>query len=270
VAASALSASHRAKTAPRMAGQGRDRLTGASRLGTLGFDRLGGPALAICSLCGGAGASTLTHLVAASAARLSNAPVLACDAGAVTPGLEIYAAAACDHSLAELADCVAVGERPPRAPVVIVDHGLRVLAAGPRPGLDGDPRGLQRVLSDARDAHGLCVLDCGTLARPAQRAAAKASTHLAWLVPATLSGIARARAALRVHSAGLTAHELVVARSDPAGRRPPMRELTQVADERAAPLVLFPHIPDLSEAPFEERIETAQLALEALGTLLSR
>jgi MinD-like ATPase involved in chromosome partitioning or flagellar assembly len=251
-------------------GARRDPPKGAPALERLRFDRLGGPALAICSLCGGAGASTLTHLVAASAAEVSTAPVLACDAGAVTPGLEIYAEAASGHALAELADCVAAGERPRGAPVAVAEHGLRVLAAGPRPGIDGDPEGLRRVLADARDAHGLCVFDCGTLARPAQRAAAEASTHIARVVAATLSGVRRARAALDAHTEGLDSRELVVARQDPAGRRPPMRELTRLADERAAPLVLFPHLPDLAEAALDERIETAQLALEALGTLLSR
>jgi MinD-like ATPase involved in chromosome partitioning or flagellar assembly len=238
--------------------------------GSLVFDRPGGPQLAVCGLCGGAGASTLAYLVGALAARVSRAPILACDAGADTAGLEVYAGVASPLSLTELADCVALGERPKSPPFALADGGLRVLAAGPRPGIDGDSDGLERTLADAREAHGLCVLDCGTLARASQRATASRATHVAWVLPATAGGVERAGAALRAHARLASGKELVVARQDAAGRRPPLRELSELADERAAPLVLFAHVDDLAEAALDDAAEAAQVALEAIGALIAR
>src|SRR4051794_24816394 len=52
-----------------------------------------GALLAVCGLCGGAGASTLSYLIARFAAEQASADVLVCDTGGPTGGLAAYAAA---------------------------------------------------------------------------------------------------------------------------------------------------------------------------------
>ena len=50
-----------------------------------------GPLLAVCGLCGGAGASTLAYLVALAAARRDDRAVLLADTGGPTAGISHYA-----------------------------------------------------------------------------------------------------------------------------------------------------------------------------------
>src|SRR5918996_4969449 len=49
------------------------------------------PLLAVCGLCGGAGVSTLSYLVARFAIGLAEGHVLVCDTGGTTGGLAPYA-----------------------------------------------------------------------------------------------------------------------------------------------------------------------------------
>ena len=49
----------------------------------------------------------------------------------------------------------------------------------------------------------------------------------------------------------------------------PLRELRRIASERPAPLVLVPHLPELESRKPDRRVETAQVALQAiLGALM--
>ena len=59
----------------------------------LAFDTADGPLVAICGLCGGAGASTLAYTLAAAAAERSTQPVFACETSGITGGLALYARA---------------------------------------------------------------------------------------------------------------------------------------------------------------------------------
>jgi hypothetical protein len=140
-----------------------------------------------------------------------------------------------------------------------------------RPDLDsrGDEHAMARLLADAREAHGLTVADCGTLARPADRRVLDAATHVAWVFPATLSGLRRGRRLVDLFP-GRERRELVVARRDGTGRRPPMSALTELADDRGAPLVLMPHVPDLAENRPDAALEEASVALDAIRTVLRR
>ena len=52
-----------------------------------------GSLLAVCGLCGGAGASTLAYLIAALRAEQQGGPVLVCDTGGPAGGLAAYAEA---------------------------------------------------------------------------------------------------------------------------------------------------------------------------------
>ena len=60
-----------------------------------------GPLLAVCGLCGGAGASTLAYLVALAAARGDPGSVLVADTGGPTGGISYYAGVEAPRSLTE-------------------------------------------------------------------------------------------------------------------------------------------------------------------------
>jgi hypothetical protein len=125
-------------------------------------------------------------------------------------------------------------------------------------------------LDDARDEHPLPVVDCGRLATQVGRLACRCASHVIWMLPATASGVLRARRVLAMHEPELGRREIVLARSDPGGRQPPMSELTALADARFGPLVLMPQIPDLGEHPCDEGLTAAQVTLEAIEGLLRR
>lgn len=228
------------------------------------------PALAVAGLCGGAGASTLAYLVAHSVARASARPVLVCDTGGPSGGLAAYAGVDAPRSLAGVSDAIARGEPLAEGLFAETDSGLRVIARGPDLNSEGDGEAIARVLLDARGTHDLAVIDCGTLARAADRHALACATHVAWLLPATASGLRRGWRALAALAGDSKRHEIVVARSDPAGRPPPMGELGALAAERGAPLVLMPNVPDLAEEPPEAGAEAAGTTLQAIRGVLAR
>jgi Flp pilus assembly CpaE family ATPase len=232
--------------------------------------RSGGALLAVCGLCGGAGASTLAYLVARDAGERGEGPVLVCDTGGPTGGLAAYAGVASPRSLPAVADALARGE--PLDEGLFADAGddLRLIASGPDFDAEGDPRAIACLLHDAREAHPLTVVDCGTAARPADRHVLAAATHLAWILPATESGVRRAERVLAALPTSAPPVELVVARSDPAGRTPPLAELGALAALRLAPLVLMPHVPDLAERAPDDALEHAAVTLQAIEGVLAR
>jgi hypothetical protein len=93
-------------------------------------DACRGPLLAVCGLCGGAGASTLAYLVALAEARRRSEAVLVGDTGGPGGGISCYAGVQAPRSLAEVADHVAAGL--PVGRLFTATGGLRVLATGPR------------------------------------------------------------------------------------------------------------------------------------------
>jgi MinD-like ATPase involved in chromosome partitioning or flagellar assembly len=236
----------------------------------LTFDSKGGPLVAIAGLTGGAGVSTLTLLIGLVAAQTSSAPIIVCDAGGPTGGLAYYAGVAAPRSLPEAADLLA-SDQPLAGGLFAVAHdGLRVLASEPQFLSDGSPEAVEVVLADARAAHGLTVVDCGTLTRSAERQALSLATHVVWLLPATVSGAGRAQRVLSTIEPFLPGCEIVCARRDKAEKKPPLKTLTEIADERVASLVLMPHIPDLASADPDDAVEAAQVPLHAIGGLLRR
>lgn len=230
----------------------------------------GRPLLAVVGLCGGAGASTLAYLVARSRAEAGGGPVLVGDAGGPTAGLASYAGAESGRSLPELANAIAAGAS--LADGLFADDvpGLRVIAAGPELETRSDPAGLARLLGDARRAHRLTVIDCGTLGGETESLILNAATHVAWVLPATLSGVRRAGRVLAAAGVEVARREIVVARHDAGGRRAPAEQLSTLAERRAAPLVLMPNIPDLAEREPEAALAAAALTLDAIAGAIRR
>jgi len=232
----------------------------------LAFTTTPGPLLQVVGLCGGAGATTLAYLTAATAALQSSAPVLVCDTGGPTGGLAAYAGVQSPRTLAETSERLAEGQVLGGELFTEAEHGLRVIAGPPQFTVAGDPEGVRRVLRDARAVHALTVLDGGTLSRTAEHAAMSVATHVAWILPASDSAVDRARRTL-ARIAPLGRPEFVIARAD--RRRPPMRALRDLADDRRAPLILMPEL-ELSAQQPEQSIGDAALTLQAIGGLLRR
>lgn len=225
--------------------------------------------LAVVGLCGGAGVSVLAHLIAATAAASSEAPVLLADTGGPTAGAALYAQAATPLTLADISDRVAAQERVPPRFWADAHDGLRVLAGLPQFTAQGTDESVRRVLRDARAVHGLTVLDAGTLARPAEQAALAAASHVAWVLPASASGLARGGRVLdRINR--LSRPEILVGRAEPGGGKRPVGGLADLADSRGAPLVLVPYLGEVTSRQLCDVQLDATLALQALGGLLSR
>ena len=95
------------------------------------------PLLAVCGLCGGAGASTLSYLLARFAVNRFDGHVLVCDTGGPTGGLAACARVEVARSLSEAAAQIANGL--PLASGLYATDGpgstelceLRVIATGP-------------------------------------------------------------------------------------------------------------------------------------------
>jgi Flp pilus assembly CpaE family ATPase len=228
-----------------------------------------GALLAVCGLCGGAGASTLAYLLGRHVARAGE-PVLVCDAGGSTGGLAVYARVRSPRSLPRLADAVA--RREDLAAGLFADggDGLRVIAGEPEADGDGDAQGLARILADARSAHRLTIADCGTLSRRSERQALAAASHVAWVVPVGAGAVRRGRRVLALVPVEPERPELLVARQDVREERAPLTELRAAAGERRAPLVLMPHVDDLAHRDGSAGLERASLALDAIAMAVAR
>jgi MinD-like ATPase involved in chromosome partitioning or flagellar assembly len=222
-----------------------------------------GPLLAVCGLAGGAGVTTLAYLVALAAAREMNDPVLVADTGGPSGGLAALAGVEAPRSLLELASHLATGLPLPDGIYATGPAGLRVLAAGPEFISSSTRPQLTRILDDAREAHCLAVIDCGTLGRDVDRAAAAAATHLAWVLPASERGVTRGEQLLRV-APRMADKELLVARRDVRRSKAPLKQLRQIAAARQATLVLVPHISALEHGAVDRALEEAQVAIQAV------
>ena len=231
--------------------------------------RAQGPLLAVSGLCGGAGATTLAYLIAAHAAREGPGPVLVADTGGPSGGLSCYAGVTAPRSLTDAAEYVASG-LPTGQLVATTDDGLRVLAAGPQFTLECARDGVELLLDHARGRYALTVVDCGTLAREADQVALAKASHVAWVLPATGSGVRRARRVLEAANPCPSGRELIVARHDERAPRTAVRELKRLAEHRRAALVLFPSLPDLAVGQLDRALELAQVSLQAIAGALGR
>jgi MinD-like ATPase involved in chromosome partitioning or flagellar assembly len=232
----------------------------------------GGPLIAVRGLCGGAGASTLAHLLSCwlgnDDERAGGGAILAIDAGASTAGLSLYAGVQSPRSLAQLAHDVVAGSLRGR-PFAIAADGLRVIATPPQPESALDHSAVARVIADARAAHRATVVDCGTGALAAQQLALSLASHVIWVLPATRSAADRARLVLEgVAVSG--ACEIVVARRDESGKQARTRELAALADLRGAPLVLMPAVAELDGRSRTPALETCSVTLQSLSSLVMK
>lgn len=243
--------------------------SGALDIPGLAFHQPPGPLLVVAGLSGGAGASVLAYLIAATAARQSSGPVLVGDTGGPTAGLAAHAGVTSPRTLVDIAERIDREEAVTGGLWAHGENGLRVLAGAPQFTVDASREAILRVLGDARRAHALTVLDGGTLARLAEQAALAAATHIAWTLPATRDGAERARRVLE-RIVPLTRPEIIVARAESSRERPPLRELADLADERRAPLVLMPSVGEVSHSRLNELTELAQVPLQAIGGVLRR
>ena len=241
----------------------------ARRTEGLAFDTADGPLVAICGLCGGAGASTLAYTLAAAAAERSTQPVFACETSGITGGLALYARAQPGLSLTEAANQLATGT-PPSGLVVSSPERVRVLASRPALAERCDPDGAERILSEARAAGGLVVLDCGTADHDVDRVALSASSHVLWVIPATASGIARGERALKLLAEFARGRQALVARLERNEHATAVSRLADLAARWELELILFPHVEDVAQALVEEAIDEAQVALEAIAAVLRR
>jgi MinD-like ATPase involved in chromosome partitioning or flagellar assembly len=228
-----------------------------------------GPLLAVCGLAGGAGATTLAYLVALAAARETSEPVLVADLGGPSGGLATCAGVQTLSSLPELASDLADG-LPIRAGLYATGPaGLRVIATGPSLSSTGAYEQLRGLLMDAREAHRLTVIDCGTLGRDVDQVAIEIATHVVWILPATAAGVAHG-----AHVLDCMPHtppkEIIIARGDSRHPKAGLRELRRIAAGRPAPLVLMPHLADLKPGGLESAVEAAQVPLQAILGALQR
>ena len=228
-----------------------------------------GPLLAVCGLVGSAGTTTLAYLVALAAARQLDDPVLVADTGGPSGGLAAIAGVAAPRSLPELASRLATGVPLREGIYATGPAGVRVLAAGPQFTSSPPDGPLRRILGDARGAHGLTVIDCGTLGREVDRATAAAATHIAWV---TLATNAATDSGLRVLDAApyMPGKELLIARRELRQPKAPLKELRRIAAQRGAPLVVVPHLGSLIHGRAERAAEEAQVALQAILGLVRR
>lgn len=227
-----------------------------------------GRLLAVCGLTGGAGTTTIAYLVARAANREQAEPVLVADAGGPSGGLAALVGVEVPHSLPELAEQLSSGRKLSGALYATSREGLRVLASGPEFGSACDPMRVGRLLVDAREAHRLTVLDCGTLGREVDRVCARAATHVAWVLPATKHGISRGARILGAVPA-IGGRELLVAAVESRGAKARLGELRQLAADRHLPLVLVPDLPGLDNGRLDRSADAAQVPVQAiLGALL--
>ena len=222
-----------------------------------------GPLLGVCGLAGGAGATTLAYLAALAATRQLSGQVLLADTGGPSGGLAALVGVEAPRSLPELASHLATG-LPLRDGVYATGPaGLRVLAAAPEFSSSSTPAELSRILDDAREAHRLTVIDCGTLSRDVDRTAAAAATHLAWVLSATEHGLEHGERLL--HAAPrMAGSELLVARRDVRQAKAPIKQLRRLAAERRATLVLLPHVNALEHRSADRALDEAQVAIQAI------
>jgi Flp pilus assembly CpaE family ATPase len=227
------------------------------------------PLLAVCGLCGGAGASTLAYLTALAAARRGKGAVLVADTGGPTAGISHYAGVQAPRSLTEAAEQVQAG-LPTGQLIATTSDGLRVLATAPMLASTCSREGVELLLAHARERYTLTVIDCGTLAREADQIAFASATHVAWVIPATTGAVDRGRQLLDAIAPHPSSRETLIARHDPSDRRTAVRELRDLARERRAPLILLPCLPEPATANTPAALETAQVPLQAVLGALAR
>jgi hypothetical protein len=236
----------------------------------LAFDEPGGPLIAVCGLVGGAGASTLALCLARQAAHESAAPVLLTELAASSAGLAVLAGQASALSLGGLAQQVADGQTPARA-FVEPEPGLRLLASPPLQDAETEPEQLRALLREARAAHGLVIVDCGT-DWTAAGAVLNEASHIVWALPATRAALARAQALLDSDILPRPGawRELLAATALGCHSSVSVRALRHLARQRCERLVLIPPSKALARGDAAQGSEHLNRALTGLAPILRR
>jgi hypothetical protein len=223
--------------------------------------------LAVCGIGGGAGTSTLAYLSAMYVQQFAPKPILLCDAGGPGASLAAMAGKGSPLSLPQAATAVAADALG--APL-FVQLTARLRLIGREPGFDDapDPDGLARLLDDARDAHPVTIVDCGTLQRPVERSVAEQASSLLWVTRGTPGGAGQAKAALG-HLPLRADREILAVRATEERNAAAEHELMSAADLRGASLVFLPALPDLGRIGIEAALQVAQVALEAIRVRLT-
>ena len=234
----------------------------------LAFDALGGPLVAVCGLTGGAGTTTLALLIANAAARESTAPVLLTEADPQRAGLAALTGRTTPLPLASLAAHVHDDEAPSDT-FAELPTGLRLIASMPQRSPFVDDASIVGLLDQARAAHALVVVDCGTSWTAVSPILARAS-HIIWTTPATRHAALRASSTLETVAppAGRSREALAVTRVAP-GRTVGVRALRCIARQRCDQLVLIGHDAALSRGEPPGRAIHGR-AVTALAALLRR
>jgi Flp pilus assembly CpaE family ATPase len=229
----------------------------------LAFDATNGPLVAVCGLVGGSGASTLALCLARQAASESHAPVLLTETDAQRAGLAVLAGCATPHSLPALAQRVADGQAPEQTFAELAPR-LRIIAAAPTRATPTDPGALLGLLGEARAAHGLVLVDCGSDWVTAAPVLEQAS-HILWTLPATPTELVRARvlfAADALPRPGRARETLIAIATRPRPRAS-VRALRRLAAQRCDRLVLVSHSEPLARGDLsgDERLRRALTGL---------
>lgn len=250
------------------------RATPAAAEAALAFHEAGGPLLAVCGLVGGAGASTLAYLLARRAARHSSAPVLLAELqdGA---GLTALTQTRGLVGLRELAYAIA-HEQPIAQPYAELQGGLRLVAcahptAHPTAERPAPASALARVLSDARAAHGLAVVDAGPPG-PERGPLLDTASHVLFVLPATETALRRAEllAAGGIFTPAAGAYTALVAVATCPGPSAQIKQLRRLAERHVDRLLLVPHVPELAAGQHHQADARLEDAFGALATLLRR
>jgi cellulose biosynthesis protein BcsQ len=235
---------------------------------TLAFDVLGGPLVAVCGLAGGAATSTLAILLAREAAAASAAPILLTEADPQRAGLCVIAGRATPRPLTGLAQELA-DERAPTDTFLVLDPGLRLIAAEPQAIAKRDSAALGALLDQARDAHGLVVVDCGT-SWTAHSPVLAHATHVVWTIPATPLGLAVGHRQLHVAPPAGRSPEVLAAAAITPQTRILVRALRKLARRRCEQLVLIPHDEALAYGQHTTSDATLRAIAAMAPTLRSR
>jgi Flp pilus assembly CpaE family ATPase len=218
--------------------------------------------VAVCGIGGGAGTSTLAFLTAMYVQRFASEPILLCDTGGPGASLALLAEKASQLSLPQAA--TVIGADALGVPLFVsVTAKLRLIAREPQLDDPPDPDGLSRLLFDARSAHPLTIVDCGTLQRPVERAVAEQATSIVWVTQGSPAGARRAQSALRSLPLNADREILAVCASEERDRVVE-HELMSAAELRGASLVFVPALRDAFEGGLDAALGTGQLALEAI------
>jgi hypothetical protein len=218
---------------------------------------------------GGAGTTTLAYLIARAAAGQWDQPVLVADAGGSSGGLAVLAGVESTRSLPELAGALAMGVPLDAVLYATTRDGVRVIARGPEFETAAAPTELRTLLSDAREAHGLTVIDCGALASEVGQIVMAEATHVAWVLPATKHSVELGQRVLAAAPGG-RGSQLLVARRDRRQTNAPVRELRRLAGQQGLPLVLVPDLPGLEDGNLPRAVDAAQVSVQAILGALRR